>query len=62
MNTELTEELILEGIARELISKVQNLRKEKDYNIVDRITLFYSGDELVNKSVEKFRELIMAEN
>ena len=32
LNTTLTEELLQEGIARELVSKVQQLRKEKDFN------------------------------
>ena len=42
LNTELSESLILEGIAREIVSKVQNLRKELDFNITDRITLYYT--------------------
>ena len=39
LNTTLTEDLILEGLARECISKVQQLRKNSDFNIVDRINL-----------------------
>ena len=61
LNTNLTEDLILEGIAREMISKVQNIRKESDYNIVDRIELYYNGDETVNKAVDKFNEFIKKE-
>ena len=41
MNTELTEELILEGVERELVSKVQAMRKEADYQITDRIAIYY---------------------
>ena len=37
LNTTLTSELINEGIVREFISKVQNLRKTKDFEITDRI-------------------------
>ena len=44
IDTTLSQDLILEGIARELVSKVQNLRKEKDFDIADRIKLYYSGD------------------
>ena len=40
LNTELTEELVFEGYARELVSKVQNLRKTKEFDIADRIKLF----------------------
>jgi len=49
LNTNLTEELINEGIARELISKVQQLRKNKDFNITDRIYIYYYSDELMDK-------------
>ena len=61
LNTELNEDLILEGIAREVISKVQNLRKSKDYEIQDRITIYYSGDELVDKTIEQFEDFIKSE-
>ncbi|MBQ8891420.1 MAG: isoleucine--tRNA ligase [Bacilli bacterium] len=50
LNTTLTDELINEGIARELVSKVQNLRKEKDFNITDRIYIYcYSEEDLMDK-------------
>ena len=61
LDTTLTEDLILEGIAREMVSKVQQLRKNKDFNVADRITLFYSGDEDVDKCVENFAEYIKNE-
>ncbi len=61
LNTELTEELILEGIAREFVSKVQNLRKTKDYNVVDRIRISVSGDEAFKKSLELFASYIKEE-
>ncbi|MGN1372007.1 MAG: isoleucine--tRNA ligase [Candidatus Coprovivens sp.] len=61
LDTTLTEELILEGIARELVSKVQQLRKAKDFNVADRITLYYSGDEEIEKCIDQFREYIKAE-
>ena len=61
LNTTLTDELIEEGIARELISKVQNLRKERDFNIVDRITVYYNCDEEVEKAINNFNEFIKGE-
>ena len=61
LNTELTKELIEEGIAREFISKIQNMRKVKEYNIVDRITIYYNGDEDVKETVNNQKEFIMAE-
>ena len=44
-----SKELILEGIAREFVSKVQNMRKANDYNVVDRISISVSGDASINK-------------
>ena len=61
LDTTLTDELILEGIAREMVSKVQQLRKNKDFNVADRITLYYSGDEAVDNCVETFAEYIKNE-
>ena len=61
LNTELTNDLIMEGIARELISKVQNLRKTKDFDIADRITLYYNGDDEVTEAVTKYNDFIKNE-
>ncbi len=61
LNTELTDELIEEGIAREFISKIQNMRKTKDYNIVDRITIYYNGDSDVDATISNLKEFIMKE-
>lgn len=61
LNTERTEDLILEGIAREFVSKVQNIRKNKDYNVVDRIVIYVYGDEVFSKALESFEEYIKNE-
>ena len=61
LNTTLTEDLILEGLARECVSKVQQLRKSADFNIVDRINLYYFGDEDFDKCIEKFDKYIKDE-
>lgn len=44
LNTTLTDELIVEGIERELVSKVQNMRKEAGFEITDRIALYYKAE------------------
>ncbi len=51
LNTTLTEDLILEGHAREFVSKIQNMRKLNDYDVSDRINIYYDGefDEVINK-------------
>ena len=61
LNTELSDDLILEGIAREIVSKVQNMRKNKGFEIMDRITLYYSGDEKIDECFNTFEELIKQE-
>ena len=44
IDTTLNEELILEGVAREIVSKVQNLRKDSGFEVENRINLYYDGD------------------
>ena len=61
LNTELTEDLILEGIAREIVSKVQQLRKAKDFNIVDRIDIYYEAEDKVVETFNKFEDYIKNE-
>ena len=61
LNTTLTDALIHEGIARELVSKVQNLRKSKDFDIVDRIKLYYSHNDKFAEIVKEYEEFIKKE-
>ncbi|MCX4249391.1 MAG: isoleucine--tRNA ligase [Bacilli bacterium] len=61
LNTELTRELILEGLARELVSKVQNIRKTNGYEIADRINLYYDGDDEILESLDMFKDYIKEE-
>ena len=61
LNTELTKELILEGIAREMVSKVQNLRKTTGFEITDRIHVTYESDAEVEEAVNTHKEFIMNE-
>lgn len=48
LDIELTDELIAEGCARELISKIQTMRKSAGFDVTDRIKLFYSGDKFID--------------
>ena len=61
LDTKLSEDLILEGLARELVSKVQNLRKLKDFDIQDRIKLYISGDVDIDKCLSTYEEFIKNE-
>lgn len=43
----LTPELIEEGFVREIVSKIQTMRKEADFNVTDRIRVYYDGNEKI---------------
>ena len=61
LDTELTEELILEGLAREFVRNVQALRKEKDFVITDHIKVYYNGTDKVEKMFKLYKDYIMGE-
>ena len=58
LEVELTDELRREGMARELINRIQNLRKEAGLEITDRISVIIEPNEEAAKAVESFGELI----
>ena len=49
LDTNLTPELIEEGMVREIISKLQTMRKEADFEVTDRIHVTYSGSDKVGE-------------
>ena len=61
LDTELNQSLINEGIARELISKVQNLRKQKDFEVADRIYIYYDGDQEFEEALKEFEDFVKNE-
>ena len=61
LDTEITEELQLEGYARDFIRGVQNLRKESGLAVTDRIELTASGSAALKKAFEMFADFIAAE-
>lgn len=61
LDTTLNNELIAEGLARELISKVQQLRKQKNFEMMDKIEILLSADEEVAAAVEAYKDYIMKE-
>ena len=60
-DTEITESLLLEGIARDLVRFVQTERKEKDFEVADHIHLTVWGGDNLKKAVEAFRSYINEE-
>ena len=62
LSTELTHELTLEGLARELVNKIQNMRKEADFNVADRIKLsLETPSSLVEEAFRVHRDYILRE-
>lgn len=57
----LTDELKSEGIAREFINRIQNLRKDKDFDLTDRITIFLEEDTPFLNDIKKNEEYISSE-
>ena len=57
LDTNITEELKTEGYVREIISKVQNLRKERGFEVIDRIYLYISGNPMLEQVVKENEEL-----
>ncbi len=61
LDTEITDELLAEGYAREFISKIQNLRKDSGFEVTDRINIAYGSDDDLHKALDKFSDEIKAE-
>jgi isoleucyl-tRNA synthetase len=61
VDTVITKELRLEGLAREFVRRVQDLRKQADFNISDRIEVYYQASEDLSVAAKVHREYIMNE-
>ena len=58
LDTTITDELKEEGYLREILSKVQNMRKDRGFEVLDRINLYVSGNDMLEKVVKKFEDTI----
>jgi isoleucyl-tRNA synthetase len=61
LDTTLNDELIAEGLAREIVRSVQDARKQAGLEVSDRITLGVSGSDAVEKALEVHRDYVMNE-
>lgn len=61
INTILSKDLINEGIAREIVSKIQNLRKSSGFDISDRINMKYNGPKEIIDAINEFEDYIKGE-
>ncbi len=61
IDTEITPDLRDEGLAREIVRRIQDFRKQADFDIADRIALVYQATPELKKALEAHREYIMQE-
>ncbi len=64
LDTALTDELIFEGVEREIISKVQSMRKEAGFEVVDHIAVGYEASGLSEKALigDNFKKAVLCDN
>jgi len=61
LDIRITPELENEGIAREFVNRIQNLRKEAGFEVTDRIDIYFEADEQIAKAIEKLADYIKTE-
>ncbi len=61
IETGLTPDLIKEGLAREFVSKIQNMRKDAGLEVTQRIRIEFSSDNDIREAVETFSDYIATE-
>ena len=61
LDTTISPELKEEGNVREILSKVQNIRKESGFQVADKIILYLSGNEMLEAIAKKYEETIKKE-
>ena len=61
LDVTITDELRAEGYARDLVNRIQNLRKSRDYNVTDRIAIRLERHPEVEKAVQQFGDYIRTE-
>ena len=59
--TELTPDLVNEGLVREFVRRVQSLRKDADFDIADRIHLYYTASQGLTNAIQSFEDYIKEE-
>ncbi|NUQ26571.1 MAG: isoleucine--tRNA ligase [Saprospiraceae bacterium] len=57
----LDEQLVAEGLARDLVNRIQNIRKERDFNVTDRIVITIERHDAILPAIDKFGDYIKNE-
>jgi len=61
LDVQLTDDLIVEGLARDFVNRVQNMRKEAGFQVIDRIKIFYQATDKLDKAIKQQSEYIKNE-
>jgi isoleucyl-tRNA synthetase len=61
IDTRLDDNLIAEGLAREFINRIQNMRKDAGFDVVDKINIKFTGTDLINSAVQSFTDYVAGE-
>ena len=61
LDCSLTEDLLLEGIARELVNRIQNLRKDKGFEVTDTITVTLKQDKQLERAIDANKNYVTSE-
>ncbi|MDE6691908.1 MAG: isoleucine--tRNA ligase, partial [Muribaculaceae bacterium] len=61
LDVTVTPELRCEGIAREIVNRIQNIRKGRDYEITDRINVVFEPNEITDDAIKEYAEYIAAQ-
>ncbi|MFP4543610.1 MAG: isoleucine--tRNA ligase [Candidatus Kapaibacterium sp.] len=61
LDTQLDEELLMEGTAREFVNRIQNIRKNSGFEVTDRVNIFYAASENIRKAIENQTDYIKNE-
>jgi isoleucyl-tRNA synthetase len=61
VDTEISHELRIEGLTREFVNRVQSMRKEADFDVVDRISIGFKGEEILKEAVVSMSDYIKEE-
>jgi len=61
LDVSLTDALIAEGTARELVNRIQNIRKSKDFNVTDKINILIESNEMVQAAIASHKDYICNE-
>lgn len=61
LDTTITDDLMKEGVARELVHRIQNMRKNAGFQVTEQIKVFYKGEKTLEKTIEEYEDYIKSE-